>query len=75
MQDKITHPAWRAWLSQLAVVAQAVGSGGTTAQRPVGTPTVPLFLYQPFFDTTLGKPIWIKTLNPTVWVDATGTPV
>jgi hypothetical protein len=68
-------PAWRAWISQLFGVVQALGTNGTTALRPVATPTVPLYVGQSYFDATLGKPIWIKSLNPTVWVDATGTPV
>lgn len=46
--------------------APAGGSSGSTAVRP--TPLVGL----PFFDTTLGKPIWG---NGTAWVDATGTAV
>jgi hypothetical protein len=28
----------------------------------------------PYFDTTLGYPIWLESVNPDVWVDATGTP-
>lgn len=43
---------------------------GTTTQRP--TPT---YIGQTHFDTTLGKPIWCKTISPIVWVDSTGTTV
>jgi hypothetical protein len=42
-----------------------VNTGGTTAERPV-TP----ILYQSFFDTTLGKPVWFDGTN---WVDGAGT--
>ncbi|QDB71226.1 tail fiber protein [Serratia phage Moabite] len=28
-----------------------------------------------FFDTTLGKPIYLKSANPAVWVDGNGNPV
>lgn len=42
---------------------------GTTAQRPTGV----AIGYQ-YFDTTLGKPIFLKTL-PAVWVDAAGATV
>ncbi|HEY6026261.1 MAG TPA: hypothetical protein VIV09_05110 [Pseudolabrys sp.] len=42
-------------------------AGGATGSRP-GSPVN----YQPYFDTTLGKPIW---WDSTQWVDATGTPV
>ena len=41
--------------------------GGTSATRPTYK-----FLYMPYFDTTLNKPIW---WNGTNWVDATGTTV
>lgn len=46
-----------------------VGSpqAGTTAARPA-TPVVG----DPYFDTTLGKPVWCKTASPVVWVDASG---
>lgn len=42
---------------------------GTTAQRPTSTSVVG----QCYFDITLGKPVWKKTV--TVWCDATGTTV
>jgi hypothetical protein len=48
------------------VVAQL----GTTANRPVGN----LHSGQPYFDTTLGKPIWRNAAN-SGWIDATGTAV
>lgn len=41
---------------------------GTTAQRP----NIDLYVSQPYFDTTLGKPIW---WNGSVWKDAAGTTV
>lgn len=41
---------------------------GDTAGRPVYTSASSV----PYFDTTIGKPIWF---NGTVWVDATGTDV
>lgn len=43
---------------------------GFSSNRPA-----PLFVGQSYFDTTLGKPLWCKTLDPVVWVDATGTAV
>lgn len=47
--------------------ADVVPASGTTAARPTVHATG-----QPYFDTTLGKPIW---WNGTNWVDATGTVV
>lgn len=42
-------------------------AGGTTAARPTDAG-----LYFRYFDTTLGKPVFLKT-QPSGWVDATGT--
>ena len=70
-----TAGPWTAWLQQLFVSARTIGQNGSTAQRPTGTIQIPLFVGQPFFDTTLGIPIWVKSLNPTVWVNGAGAPV
>jgi hypothetical protein len=48
----------------------AQGFACTTADRPAVT-KIGLMVY----DTTLNKPIWLKSTGPAVWVDATGTPV
>ncbi|WP_179139676.1 BppU family phage baseplate upper protein [Bacillus sp. CDB3] len=54
--------AWTEWLR--------VGGGtGTTAQRPNSA-----YVGYMYFDTTLGKAIWLKT-TPSTWVDASGTTV
>lgn len=59
------------WLQQLqATVNWNFNGNAPTAQRP-DNPTIG----QHLLDTTLGKPIWCKSLNPVVWVDATGTAV
>lgn len=43
---------------------------GTTLQRP----TELLWIGRRFFDTTLGKPVWVKAVKPAVvWVDGVGT--
>jgi hypothetical protein len=43
---------------------------GTTANRPTT-----VYVGMPYFDTTLGKMIWVKQVSPTVWVDGTGATV
>lgn len=62
---------WFQWLSWVHRVVTSVTQSGTTAERP----TQILWVGRPYFDTTLGKPIWFESANPNVWVDATGTPV
>jgi hypothetical protein len=59
------------WLQQLqATVNWNFSATSTTAQRPA-SPVVG----QHLFDTTLGIPIWCKSLNPVVWCNASGTAV
>lgn len=53
---------WDAWLRRAA-------DYGTSANRPTNAHVG--YLY---FDTTLGKPIWLKTA-PSTWVDASGTTI
>lgn len=43
---------------------------GTSAQRPANA-----HVGYPYFDTTLGKPVWLKGVAPVTWVDATGNTV
>lgn len=66
---------WQAFLSSVGYYLRPVGQSGPTANRPTNTSQTPLYVSQPYFDTDLGKPIWVKTTNPPVWVDATGTTV
>jgi len=49
----------------------AVRQSGTTANRPA----VGLWIGRVYFDETLGLPVWVKSVNPSVWVDATGATV
>lgn len=45
-------------------------AAGATSARPTQ-----VFVGQMFLDTTLSKPIWVKSLGPVVWIDATGATV
>ena len=51
----------------IAVLARldTLEASGATASRPTA-----VYVGQPYFDTTIGKPVW---WNGTTWVDATGT--
>ena len=60
------------WRNQVVVIQLAVNSlyqYGTTAQRP----TKNVYVGQMYFDTTKGFPIFIKSLNPIVWVNGAGS--
>lgn len=64
---------WVAFMTKLKNDAVWRGRSGTTAQRP----TDGLEVGTPYYDTTLGKPIWVHTPAPApaVWHDATGAVV
>lgn len=63
--------AWKGWISTVHSILYANSSSGTTAQRPN-----PGFVGQRYFDTTLGIPIFAKTLGAApVWVNGAGAPV
>lgn len=64
-------PAWRQWLTRTHAAVAALQQSGITADRPDRF----LWVGRTYFDTTIGKPIWLKSINPTVWVDGVGTAV
>ena len=64
----ITQP-WMAWVQRVNDISVMGQRSGTTANRPVST----LWIGMVYFDTTLGKPVWLRSNNPNVWVDGVGT--
>jgi len=66
----ISEP-WLVWLNKLWMVAGSLDNSGVTADRP----TKGLYVGRPYFDTTLGYPIWLKSVRPTVWCKHDGTSV
>jgi hypothetical protein len=67
----IMNGVWKAWFQRLWLVLDTIDTAGTTAQRP----TVNLYVGKFFYDTTLGKPIWLHSANPNVWHDGSGASV
>jgi hypothetical protein len=64
----ISRP-WVNWFNKLWIVTGRSDISGTTANRPTSDLYVGLYYY----DTTLSKPIWLKSVRPTVWILADGT--
>lgn len=62
----VTGP-WADWCKQVYEILKTVPQSGTTAKRPTK-----LFIGQMYFDTTIGKPIWVNGAG-TGWVKADGT--
>lgn len=65
------HAMWERWIVRLTTVVNNQQATGTTAQRPT---LAPYQGYQ-YFDTTVNKPIWAKTIttSSTTWIYADGT--
>jgi hypothetical protein len=59
--------SWGNWLTQAWQILFGITLSGVTANRP----TTGRWVGQPYFDTTLGYPVWF---DGTQWVDATGAP-
>ena len=59
---------WQAWFGAIQQWLGPIGQHGATTARPTSN----LYVGLSYFDSTLGKPVWVKSLGPTVWVDATG---
>ena len=73
-QPPLTSPInsheWQIWFDQLSMLVNAMQMSGTTADRP----TKGLYIGRVYFDTTLGKPIWLQSYaaGVAVWCLATG---
>lgn len=65
------HPSWAGWFTSAHQILQDTSASGPTTARPINA----LYVGKPFFDTTLGAPIHVKSVGPTVWVNGIGTVV
>jgi hypothetical protein len=74
-KDGIASPGIQAWLSGASQILQASTQSGPTANRPTATSTPKRWVGMAFYDSTLGKPVFLKSVGPDVWVDATGASV
>lgn len=63
--------SWISWLKKLTLYSGAINDSGTTGQRPTSN----LWVGRPYFDTTLGYIIHIKSVSPAVWVNGAGATV
>jgi len=59
---------WAVWFTKLWTVSTNINSSGTTADRP----TTGLYIGMTYFDTTIGRPIWLQAANPPAWIRADG---
>lgn len=68
------RPDWAALFQSLQQVASASSRNGSTSARP-GSDFKGRYEGMPFFDRTLGLPVFLKHASSNVWVDATGAVV
>lgn len=69
--NKHAFRTWMQWFSRVHDIVLSIQQSGPTADRP----TKLLWVGRVYFDTTLGKPVWLESVRPDVWVDASGSPV
>jgi hypothetical protein len=64
---------WATLFMGLQQIAYSATRYGTTGNRPTAS-TAGRYIGMPYFDTTLGLPVFLKTASTSVWVKADGTP-
>lgn len=65
-------PIWIAWLNSVQFWLFPTGQFGTTANRP----TTNLYIGRRYYDTTLGYPVWVHAISPSiVWHNGAGAAV
>ena len=64
-------PVWIAFFQRVLSVVNAGQQSGATADRP----TTGLWIGRRYYDETLSKPVYVRSVRPTVWKDAMGTTV
>lgn len=69
--DGATNRQWLQWFDRAHSIVFSQQQSGPTASRPQSR----LWIGRQYFDTTLGKPVYVFGVNPAVWVDGSGTVV
>jgi hypothetical protein len=71
-------PAFSQWLQTIDYFQHQAKTSGPSSLRPTKAPSGSLatrWVGMAYFDTTKGYPVWLKSINPDVWVNAQGNPV
>ena len=70
--NNVLNTAWGQYLHSVQQIAFLVSRSGPTASRPTSA-VDGRYVGMPYFDTTLGYPVFLKSVNPDVWVYGGGT--
>jgi len=65
-------PDWAAFFHSLQQTVFALTRSGPTTSRPTSE-LDGRYIGMQYFDTTLGYSVYLKSVNPDVWVDGGGT--
>ena len=68
-EDRFMTVAWGQWFTRVQAIVSSAQQSGITADRPTSV----LWVGRRYMDTTLGKPVYVRGIRPTVWVDGVGT--
>ena len=74
MPDGTVHPAWAVHFHTSQQILFAATRSGPSSSRPTNK-LDGRWIGMPYFDTTLGRSVYLKSTNPDVWVDGSGSVV
>lgn len=69
--DGTAMPPWQMWFSRVNTIVATGQQSGPTSARP----TTQVWIGRQFYDTTISKPVFVSSVKPIVWRDATGAVV
>jgi len=67
----LVRPEWQTFFHSVQQTTFIVTRSGPTASRPTSA-LDGRFIGMPYFDTTLGLTVYLKSVNPDVWVNGAG---
>ena len=68
------RPDWAMFYNVLQQIVFNASRSGPTASRPTDI-FAGRYIGMPYFDTTRGQTVFLKSVNPDVWVNGAGTVV
>lgn len=73
-EDGAVNQEWASLFHSLQQTAFALSRNGPTTSRPTSS-LDGRWIGMPYFDTTLGFTVYLKSVNPDIWVDGQGNTV
>ena len=73
-QDGTVHPDWMSFFHSMQQTVFNVSRSGPRASRPTSN-LDGRYIGMPYFDTTLGLTVYLKSVNPDKWVNGAGAVV